>query len=477
MRSRTVALVLGLVLLTAACGARLTEEQRAAALAAGGGGAAVDPETGEVIEPGAGPASPGATTGPGAGPGNGGAPGPAAADCGEGEPGASDTGVTATEIKLAAVIDLSGPQTGLFKAAAQGIQAWQAYVNNAGGICGRNVAVDVLDTGTSSGGNQAATKQACNNSFAIVGSMSAFDGGGYDSGNACGIPAIPAVATNVWKPEEVFPPNYFPTYPNRGDKLIDTASYVNETHSNVKSNAGVMWLNQDVARNNAWARAAGYEQAGFGKPEWQYTQEAQVADPNYASYVSRMKSADIKYLTFVGNYQSVENLLQAMDQQSWHPEFMDFDSVVYSPVFLKDLQDRGITTTNLFWFVNTALFEEASGNQEMQLYQQWLEQVAPGADPDYFGLYAWSAGRLFQQVAEGVGVELTRKALIAELGNTKEWDGHGLHAAHQISAKTASPCYLYGKIENYEFVRVSPASGWICNHPLRNVQYPPPDPR
>jgi ABC-type branched-subunit amino acid transport system substrate-binding protein len=460
------------MLVSAACGARLTPEQRTAVLAGGGGGGLPN-----------GNPAPGATT-PGAVPtGANGSPlptpsggstspgGPTTAACSEGTKTASDKGVTASEIRLAAIADLSGVQTGLFKSAAEGMQAFGAYVNYAGGICGRSVKVVVRDTRTNSGGNDSATKDSCSEDFAIVGSMSAFDSGGYDAGNACGIPAIPSISTNAWKPDQIFPPNYFPAYPNRPDHIIDTASYVNQVAPDVKSGAAIMWLAQSVTRTNAGAREAAYKQLGF---EFVYKREAQVVDPNYASYVSQMKGNDppVKYLTFVGNYQSAENLLQAMDQQSWHPDFIDFDSVVYSPVFLEDLKGKGISTTNLYWFVNTGLFEEASGNAEMTLYVDWLKRIAPNSKPDYFGLYAWSAGRLFQDVATAVGPNLTRKAFLAQLAKVASWDGHGLHAPHALAQKLSSPCFLYGKIENYQFKRVSPASNWTCNHPTRTVTYP-----
>ncbi|MEX2459170.1 MAG: ABC transporter substrate-binding protein [Actinomycetota bacterium] len=477
MRTRGVALLLLMVLVSAACGARLTDEQREIALQGyqGGGGGGGGDSTTDPGEPGASvdPGDPGDPSDPGGGGGGGGGddPAPDAGACPEGEGGATDKGVTADRISLGAIVDLSGVQTGLFKPAAQAMQAFGAYVNNAGGICERDVVVNVRDTGTNSGGVQAVTQSSCNEDFAIVGSMSAFDNGGYEAGNACGIPAIPAVSTNAWKPDEIFPPNYYPAYPNRPDHIIDSASYVLQTHPDVKDGGALMWLNQSVARTNAGSRRAAYEQAGF---EFVYAREAQVVDPNYASYVSQMKNNNppVKYLTFVGNYQSIENLLQAMDQQSWHPDFIDFDSVVYSPLFTQDLQSKGITTTNLFWFINTAMFEEASGNPEMQLYVEWLKRIDPQAEPDFFGLYAWSAGRLFQSVATKVGPNLTRKAFLSEIAKVSEWDSYGLHAPHKMSQKLASSCFLYGVIENYEFTRVSPDSKWSCAKPTRSVPYP-----
>ena len=43
----------------------------------------------------------------------------------------------------------------------------------------------------------------------------------------------------------------------------------------------------------------------------------------------------------------------------------------------------------------------------MALYRAWLDQVKPGATPNYFGLYAWSAARLFVEQAVALGGKLT----------------------------------------------------------------------
>ena len=92
--------------------------------------------------------------------------------------------------------------------------------------------------------------------------------------------------------------------------------------------------------------------------------------------------------------------------------------------------------------MNTTMNEEAAGNPELQLYQQWLSRVAPGKKPDYFGFYAWSAGQLFAKVHKDVGAKITRKAFLAALKNVHSWNGNGLHAAHDIGNKIMSPCFL-----------------------------------
>jgi ABC-type branched-subunit amino acid transport system substrate-binding protein len=219
----------------------------------------------------------------------------------------------------------------------------------------------------------------------------------------------------------------------------------------------MLWLNAGVTRVNAAQRMKAYESVGFN---WDYKQQVEVLEPNYSQFVQKMKDKGIKYVNFVGNYQSIEKLLSAMDQVGWYPQVRDWDSVAYSQQFLT----VGKPANGSIVFLNTAIYEEVQSNPEMQLYVQWLNRVAPGAKPDYFGFYAWSAGRLFMKVHQMVGAKITRKAFFTQIKTIHSWDDYGMHAAHDIGNKIISPCFMYVEIRNEHFYRKSPSGhGWNCN--------------
>src|SRR3990170_2502220 len=97
----------------------------------------------------------------------------------------------------------------------------------------------------------------------------------------------------------------------------------------------------------------------------------------------------------VADYQNIVRLQKTMKQQGYTPKVRDWDSVAYDQDYL---QADPAAVEGSFIFVNNAMIEEASRNAEMKLYVDWLQRAAPGSTPDYFGLYAWSAYRLMQQV-------------------------------------------------------------------------------
>ena len=217
----------------------------------------------------------------------------------------------------------------------------------------------------------------------------------------------------------------------------------------------MIYLNAGVTKANALQRAKGYESIGF---KWKFY-EVQVLEANYGPIVQRMKDDGIEYVNMVANYQSIQKLLQAMDQADWFPKVRDWDSVAYSQNFLK----VGAPANGSLVFLTSAIYEEVSSNPEMQLYAQWLNRVAPGTKPDYFGFYAWSAGRLFAEAHQAAGAKVTRKGLLAALRNIHTWTSNGLHAPHDIGGRHQSNCFMYVEIKDGKFVRRHPGSGFKCN--------------
>jgi len=461
LRSRFIALAVIVLLMTTACGARLTRNQKnAGILTIGGGGSAVDGSGGGPGGPAAGPTSgPGSLgTGPLAGGGgvSGGGSGAVPSSPPGGNGGATDVGVTPTQITIATASDISGVQAGLFKSTHQAMAALAAMVNNEGGIYGRAIKPLLLDSKADAVANQAAVQDACEKSFALIGSMSAFDNGGAEAGEKCGIPDVSAIAVN---PSRARAKNVYPANPIGPDRFaIGTANYIKNTYgTGVIQNAAMLYLNAGVTKTNAQQRMKAYQTVGF---KWTYVQEVQVLEANYSPFVQKMKDRGIKYVNMVANYQAIQKLLDAMDQAEWYPQVRDWDSVAYSQNFLT----VGPPGNGSIVFLSTAIYEEVSSNPEMQLYVKWLNRVAPGAKPDYFGFYAWSAGRLFVKVHEMVGPKITRKKFFDAIKTVHSWDDYGMHVSNDIGSKIQSPCFLYVEIKNEKFVRKAPKpSGFMCN--------------
>jgi len=93
--------------------------------------------------------------------------------------------------------------------------------------------------------------------------------------------------------------------------------------------------------------------------------------------------------------------------------------------------------------MNFVPFEEANTNREMQLYLSWLQQASPGASPTFFGVFSWSAARLFVEKSIALGGKLSRSTLVEALRKTDNWTANGMTAPQHVGTKKTSDCWRF----------------------------------
>ena len=111
--------------------------------------------------------------------------------CAKGEAkGATDKGVTDTEIHIGTVTDkgFTG-RSGLNKEMVDAANAFATWCNEKGGILGRKIVVDDLDAKLTD--YNGVVTQACDTDFALVGGGAVFDDADNGGREACGLPNIP----------------------------------------------------------------------------------------------------------------------------------------------------------------------------------------------------------------------------------------------------------------------------------------------
>src|SRR6478735_5871972 len=364
----------------------------------------------------------------------------------------NQTGVTDDTITLANVADVSGPVPGIFESAQQSTRAYVAYFNSTNDICGRKLDVELLDSRADAGADQQAYTKACDEAFAAVGSMSAFDSGGAATAQSCGLPDIRSTTTTperrscatCFAAQSVDPsqvngamPRYF------ASKFPDSVKH-----------AAVLYINAGAAAVNAAFFKNAYAKAGWNVD---YFQGIDVAEFNYAPYVQQLKDKGIKIVTYTGPYQNTVKLLQAMQQQGFKPDAFVQDATIYDDNFVQQAGDNG---NGVYTWSTTAQFDNTS-IKEMALYRAWLDQVKPGAVPNFYGLYAWSAARLFVQQAVALGGKLDRASLVAAMSKVKDWTGNGLHVPQQVGAKTTATCGSVLQLNGGRWTQASPGT-YLC---------------
>ncbi|QIK75314.1 ABC transporter substrate-binding protein [Nocardioides piscis] len=488
--------VVGLVLALAACGSQLQPEDLATAGAGTAqGGEVIDPALG--ADPGTGTTggsagstgsgttggstgtgATGATgaTGSGSTSGSGGSGSAAApADGGGGAKGtgensatgataagacdgfANQTGITDDKIVVGNASDISGPVPGIFESAQLGTRAYAAYFNSTGDICGRKLEVLNLDSRADAGADQQAYAQICEQAFAGVGSMSAFDQGGAATAQGCGLPDIRSTAITS---ERTGCSTCFGAQSASNTMLPSaTPKFLISKFGGAAQKIAMIYIDVAAAAQATAAIKKSYEANGA---KVVYYKGMDVSEFNYAPYVQEMKSAGVEMVYYTGPYQNTIKLQQAMKQQG-------FDPIVYQDATVYDagyVAEAGSLAEGTVAFLFNDLFTN-SGNKEMQLYASWLQQVKPGAQPSVYGLFAWSAARLFVERSIALGGKLSRESLVAEFAKTTDWTANGLHAPQAVKDKTTASCVKFVQYTGGKWVQISPGD-YTCG-PLTKV--------
>jgi ABC-type branched-subunit amino acid transport system substrate-binding protein len=426
----------------------------------GGGDSGVDTGPGDTTVPGADEgtadgAGPGVGAGPGGGTdggGRGGSDPTGGAKVGDCSGLKNQTGITDKTITLANISDISGPSPGLFESSQLAIRAYVEFFNSHSDICGRKLEVLNLDSRTESGADQQAYVKACEQAFAAVGSMSGFDSGGASTAESCGLPDLRAASVT---PERQGCSTCFGMYAVKTNLITDAyAKWFMSKYPEATDNVGLLYINAGAAVPNAKSQAAAWQKMGW---DIKYMQGMDISEFNFAPYVQQLKEKGIKTVAFIGPYQNTVKLQEAMRQQGYKPDVFLQDSTLYDQRYL---EQAGGLAEGAFVYSTNDLFENTA-NKEMQTYLSWLQQAKPGADPHPFGLYAWSAARLFVEKAIALGGKLNRKKMVDAVARTNDWTANGLHTAQAVGTGQSPRCAMVIQYRGGKWRKVSPGS-YLC---------------
>jgi hypothetical protein len=410
----------------------------------------------------------------------------ASAQGGDEKPEASEVGITADEIRIAVIADVENPLApGLFQGARDGVEGWAKNINKKGGLAGREVVVDFIDSHLSADDSRNAFIKACSEDFAVVGAAALFLNNVDDieacvdmAGQATGLPDIAVVTTEAV--QQCSPTTFGINPPTL---VCDT---IDEHPQTYQANAG---------------RAYYYEKE-FGKDlhgSFIYSADLKAANnANRASMTPMQKvgieadeEVDISARAPQSEYTPVVQSMK--DNES---NYAQSGSAVNSTVALrKEAKLQGVTDPDIIWdctlqcyddalleqggqdvegqYVSLLFlpFEEANTNKELKTF---LKTVGPD-EADGFGAQAWASGVLFQQavdaIVEAEGVNgITRKALFDELNTVTAFDANGMIGTVNVGERVPTPCYALTQVKDGKFVRVTPTKKGTFNCDKKNLQ-------
>jgi len=389
------------------------------------------------------------------------------------KPQATEVGVTATTIRIAVVADVDNQlQPGLFAGPVAAVRGFATYINQHGGLAGRKLVVDFIDSHLNEGEARNAIIQACRNDFALVGTAALFLNNVSDmvscpdqTGQPVGIPDLAVVTTEVAEQcsPVTFPINppqlLCPTMNDHPQTYQGTSGPIRyyEAHVAKHLHGGFLYSNDLQSAAVAGQALAGAAEAGGVKADFVRGISALAPQSGYDPYIQDLKNDGSNYAQSTSSYSSTVALRkEATLQGLTTPNFVwDCSSACYSQQFL----DQGGTAVNgEYVWLSFLPFQDTKSNPALANYVRYV-----GSKIDGFGAYGWGASLLFRDAVNDVvrahGANgLTRKALLTALGSITSFNADGMFGTINIAQRRETPCFVVLQARNGRFVRVDPTT-------------------
>jgi hypothetical protein len=385
---------------------------------------------------------------------------------------ASDVGITPTTIKVAVIADVENPiAPNVLEGIVKGVQGWGKYVNANGGIGGRKVQVDFIDSHLNPNDTRNAIITACSQDFALVGTGTLLLQTPTDitscadsAGKATGIPDMAALVTNA--AEGCAPTGYAITPPAVECSTIDKSPQTYRTMNGdskylLKQNKGhlhgsfVLASDSPSVVKTSKVLDKGAEAAGI-KADSSWNVTANSPQSQYTPIIQAMKNDSSNYGLML---QAVTGVVA--ERQEAQLQGLTDPNIVWECTLACYQDDSVIKAGSVmngeYMWMTFLPFDEGSANAMTKNFVKYVGK----ANLNGFASWGFTSGLLFQQAAEAVVTKdgkngLTRANLLAELANIHNFNASGMVATTDIGNKTGSPCFMLDQFKSGKFVRVYP---------------------
>ncbi len=382
--------------------------------------------------------------------------------------GGTDVGVTKDEIRIAVVADVDNPfKPGLFQGAVDGVKAAVKDINAHGGVAGRKLRIDFIDSKLNATTTRNAIITACGQDFALVGTSAAFLTNVEDEvnckdtvGKPTGLPDLAGFVTGV----QQCSPVAYPVNPS----LLDCATKDQHPQTYYGSSGTSRWYKAQIRGGPHGVYVATNDSAvaqraqdllfefpkSIGMKEDQHPYVSSTAPQSaYTPIVQKMK-ADKSNFVYAPGPDGLIALRQEAQLQG-----IDENSIKWlcNACYNSQLPKQGAIVDGTYQGLGFLPFEEAKANKNVGT----LVKNVGGGQLDQFAVYGYAATLLFKQAAETAVAEhgadgLTRANVLESLSKIHKFDAGGMIGASDIGGRRFGPCFIVMQIHNGKWARVYP---------------------
>jgi hypothetical protein len=390
---------------------------------------------------------------------------------------ATEIGVTDTTITVTVVAAIEVPGfPGLFQGSHDGVDGWAEYVNNSCKpkntcVAGREIVVKHVDAKLSGDAARAAFRQACQDSFALIGTgvllLQNFDDISQCTDQAGAVTGLPDFAIVLSEPNQICTGVSFGVNPPALD--CDTINEHPQSYT-VSAGAtkyfvkkfgkqkGAMLFPSDSAsaKNSQLPIFAAQEQLGI-ENVYQEDVSALAQQSAYTSIAGAIQDAGVTYARSGLAFDSTVKLRTEAASQGvtsvkiWDCSLQCYDEQLVAPENVDIVEGQYVYTPFLPFLGKTS---EANKNKMLRTFLKNTDKT------DGFAIQAFAAGLFFQEAVEtatkGDNNNLTREGLLAAAQDIHEFDADGMLVPTDVGGRQASGCFVLFQVRKGEFVRVWP---------------------
>jgi hypothetical protein len=397
---------------------------------------------------------------------------PAAARSSDEQPAATEIGVTANEIRIGVVADVDTPLApGLFQGAVEGATAAAKYLNSkagGGGVAGRKLVVDFIDSKLNANASRNAVIEACSNDLAMVGTAALFLSNMADAlactdqaGEATGLPDFPAIPNTT---EACTPISFPPIAPlvecstigqTPQTYQVNRGTFAYLQRKNGKDLHGAMVYSTDTKEGTVSSRALiGAATAAGIEADEEVGVSAVAPQSAYTPIIQQMKQHDSNFaypVTTSGG--TIQMMSEAKLQGLSDPKLVWTCSTACYDKAVKESAD----TDGLYVQMNFMPFEDASSNKSLANFMRYVGRDKASG----YAVYGWVATLEFAQAVKAAvakdGVNgLTRASLLDGAKTLTAFDAGGMIGTTDVTAKKVTRCTILIQLVGGQWKRVWP---------------------
>ncbi len=390
---------------------------------------------------------------------------------------ASEIGVTEDTITITVVAAIEVPGfPGLFQGSHNGVDGWAEYINNSCKpkntcVAGREIVVEHVDSKLSGDAARAAFREACQSSFALVGTgvllLQNFDDVSQCTDAAGEVTGLPDFAVTTTEPNEVCSGVTFGVNP--GALQCDTKDAHPQTYI---ANTGP---------TNYYVKKFGKQKGFFIYPADSASaknSQVPIFEAQATKGIEIVESQDISALAVQSAYTSVAGAINDSGA-TYAKSGLAFDSTVKMRT---EAASQGVAGVEI-WDCSLQCYDErllAPENVDIvegqYVYIPFLPFLGKNSEakqnkmlrnflkytdsPDGFAIQAFAAGLFFTEAVEaatnGDNNALTRVALLEAAEGIHAFDADGMISPTDVGGRISNSCFMLNQIKNGEFVRIYP---------------------